>query len=211
MTRGAPGFVLVVLALLVLLAIDEAAAAEPTSPVGHVEQFIGAAWLQRTDDSRGLAIGEPVFLGDRLVTGADGRVRIAFADGSKLAVGSGSEVIIRDYATDPAGTRLSALLLLLSGIVRATVSAPAADFHVGSRAAVAAVRSTEFLMQADFDKSAVFVAVGMVEVLSVEGDFRALLRAGDGIDVNVGKPLEAPRRWGEARIANFLARTAIGE
>jgi ferric-dicitrate binding protein FerR (iron transport regulator) len=211
MTRGVPGIVLVVLALLVLLAIDEAAAAEPTSPVGQVEQFIGAAWLQRSDDGRGLAVGEPVFLGDRLVTGADGRVRIAFADGSKLAVGSASEVIIRDYATDPTGTRLSALLLLLTGIVRTTVRAPTGDFHIGSRAAVAAVRSTELLMQADLNSSAVFVAVGTVEVQSVEGDFRALLGAGDGIDITIGKPLEAPRRWGEARIANFLARTAIGE
>jgi ferric-dicitrate binding protein FerR (iron transport regulator) len=210
MTRGVPGIVLVVLALLVLLAIDEAAAAEPTSPVGQVEQFIGAAWLERSDD-RMLAVGEPIFLDDRLVTGADGRVRIAFADGSKLAVGSASEVIIRDYATDPTGTRLSALLLLLTGIVRTTVSAPAGDFHIGSRAAVAAVRSTELLMQADLNSSAVFVAVGTVEVQSVEGDFRALLGAGDGIDITIGKPFEAPRRWGEARIANFLARTAIGE
>lgn len=122
-----------------------------------------------------------------------------------------SEVVIRDYATDPAGTRLSAFLSLLTGIVRATVSAPSADFAIGSRAAVAAVRSTELLMQAGLDSSAVFVAVGTVEVQSVDGDFRVLLGAGDGIDITIGKPPEAPRRWGEARIANFLARTAIGE
>ena len=196
-------------ALLLLLAATPVPAQE--AAVGRVAALAGAATAERGDVAYDLAPGTPVRVGDRLVTGPGGRVKIAFADGSLLAVGPDSAVEISDYALDGAGGRVRGLLSLLTGILRATVprQAPAAPFEVRTQAAVASVRSTDWTVEAGSDRTSVFVLKGRVAVAPAGGGAAVVLEQSFGTDVMPGEGLAAPKRWGAGRIRDALDRTRV--
>ncbi|MEP2641800.1 FecR family protein [Roseobacter sp.] len=72
--------------------------------------------------------------------------------------------------------------------------------------AIAAVRGTGYVVDVQDMSTSVFVLHGVVAVSHI-GDEGApvVLRAGDGVDVRVGAPLEV-RRWPAGRVADLLAR-----
>ena len=110
-------FWLVLLGLVGLSGAGSLAAAWAAEPIGHVVQQQGGANVERESARLPLWPGDPVFLGDRIFTEKDGRVKIGFVDDSLLSVGSESEVVLDAYRFGRDGRRLHAAVTLVLGII----------------------------------------------------------------------------------------------
>jgi hypothetical protein len=207
--------VLATLVSAVLLAFGPAAAQTPEAGVvGHVEAVTGPATLVHPPDALPVAEGVPVASGDRLVTGDGARVAVRFADGSRVVIGARSDVVVSQYRMSAEGVRSRGILSVLGGILRAVV-APGADgggFDVRSRGAVASVRSTEFVVSAGPEATAVFTVEGLVAVAPTGAPEATVpVGPGEGVDVPVGATAGTAipvNRWGQARVDRVLAATA---
>lgn len=176
---------------------------------GIVSVLRGAATATRGGQSRALHVGALVHASDSVRTGAGARLLITLADGSTLALGEGSQLVLTTVMPD-AGTGGSMVFDLLSGIVRAVIGASRPDmFAVRGRVAVAAARSTDFIVETEARLTTVFVASGEVAVDELYGTGDVVLGAGQGIDVRRGTALGSPRNWGRVRIDDVLERTAV--
>jgi len=193
--------------LLIALVPAGPLSAQEREAVGQVVQQRGVVTALRTTAARSLHLGAPVFPGDQVITAAQAKVEIEFDDGSTLSVGAGTTVEVVNYA--PAARRPGRLLLLI-GIIRTSISELwSGGFEVRTRAAVASVRSTDWVTEARDDRSSVFVVEGAVEVTAEPGGESVLLSAGDGTDVPVGGAPSSPVQWGAARVQDVLERTRV--
>lgn len=179
-------------------------------PVGRVVRQAGVVVAQSAGETRPLRLGAEVAAGDRIVTYERSKVAIRFVDGAELAVGPATQVEISDYVLSPERTGIRGRLTLLIGIVRTTLAGLWRDgFEVETRAAVAALRSTDWITEMTADKAAVFVVKGVVAVTGTATADTVVLRAGDGTDVPVDAAPSAPKQWGRKRVDAALARTAV--
>ncbi|MBK1668976.1 hypothetical protein CKO28_13140 [Rhodovibrio sodomensis] len=181
-------------------------AAAQTDAVGTVTGLTGpaSAWTDATP--RALTLGARVHRGETLRTLADAKLAVRFTDGSKLTLGADSQAAVDAFAP----TRGNAAIRLLRGILR-LVTAPASawrSFEVETRSAVAAARSTEWVVALDAEgATAVFVVSGRVDVRARERS--VTLAAGDGTDVPAGEPPGEVKRWRQARVDRVLAATTL--
>lgn len=197
-------------ALLVLAVLTGAAAAQDTQAVGQVIAQAGPATAMRAAGPRALRLGAPVYAGDWIATGPESRLLIELSDGSRLSLGADSRIEIDSVTFAPQGNGLGAALELVYGILRTVLSGPAwrDGFAVETRAAIASVRSTDFIVEAGADKSSVFVAEGRVEV-APPGAPALVLEAGFGVEVPLGAAALEAKAWDQARIDAAMARTRV--
>lgn len=116
-------------------------------------------------DGRALAVGDRLDVGTTLRTGATGRIRLKFTDGSVLVLADKSQLRIEAFSA-PANQPRAAEFLLEMGLVgqRVTPSAGGA-WKVRTPTAVTAVRGTEFSVEVGDDRAtAVHVKTGEVDV-----------------------------------------------
>lgn len=218
---------------LTTLALVVLAAGRPTlaSEAGIVTSLRGAATATRDGAGRALHVGAAVHQQDSVVTATGARLRITLADGSTLVLGESSQLVLSAVVmgTDSGGG--SMVFDLLSGIVRAVIGPnPPEMFEVRGRAAVAAARATEFVVETGTRTTSVFVGGGEVAVSATYGGGEAVLGTGDGIDVErpiprvrslrlppgepdapVGTELGPVRQWGASRVAQVMARTLVDD
>jgi hypothetical protein len=181
-------------------------AAALADPVGRVVEQAGDAFFVREGEAALLRPGDDLAAEDRVVTAADGKVVIRFDDGSLCTIGPDSELLLADLAAPQGGW-----LDLVHGIVR-LILAPgsrAAETGVRTRAAVASVRSTEFIVDAKLDHAAVFVAEGTVRVIGRLTGVSVTLQPGEGTDIGLREPPTPPKRWGDQRVQDVTARTTL--
>jgi hypothetical protein len=193
----------VVLALGLLLAAVPAAEAQ--TQVGEVTDLTGPAVALQGDRPRTLRRGAPVHAEDRLRTYARAKLEVAFRDGGVLRLGPDSVVEVARYAAaDGRGT-----LQLIRGALRMAIERLSGwtGFEVRTAHAVASARSTEWVVVADTDGTAVFVVDGRVGVAAQGRTVE--LGPGEGTDVPAGGPPGAVKRWGQARVDAVLARTTL--
>ena len=179
------------------------AAAEP---IGRVVNQSGTVFLIHNGAVSPLEPGDDLDDADRVVTAPDGKVAIRFEDGSLCTIGPDSELLIGDLASPQGGW-----IDLVRGIVR-VILAPGAREAAGgvrTRAAVASARSTEFVVEASLDHSAVFVAAGTVEVTGRLTGVSVTLGPGEGTDIGLREPPTPVKRWGEKRVSDVMARTTL--
>jgi hypothetical protein len=100
------------------LAAAQQCPARAAADVGRVANRRGAVAAIRGPAIVPLAPGDPVFLLDIVRTGPEGRVLIVCHDGLQLAVGPGTELVLRSYLAQGSGGGLEVVLGLLRGIVR---------------------------------------------------------------------------------------------
>jgi hypothetical protein len=183
--------------------ISSSARAEP---VGRVIEQSGDAFFVREGSSALLRPGEDLAAEDRVVTAANGKVVIRFEDGSLCTIGADSELLLGDLSAAQGGW-----LDLVHGIVRLILAPGARDTERGvrTRAAVASVRSTDFIVDAKLDHAAVFVAEGTVRVTGRLTGAAVTLQAGEGTDVPLRQPPTPPKRWGDKRVQDVTARTTL--
>lgn len=208
MKRAYVKFATVLFGLAFLASASPAAVAQD-DPVGKVVQQRGAVTVLRDMTPSLLLLGAPVFRSDRIVTGPDSRIKIEFADRSVLAIGSDSDITVDTFLTEQ-GNRVSAVLSMLFGIVRATITPASAQagFDIKTRAAVASARSTDWIVEAKPDHTSVFVAEGEVAVIHRDGG-GVVLTAGEGTDVIGDAPPKQPARWSDSRRQDAFARTRV--
>lgn len=68
--------------------------------LGKIEVVRGIVVLHRGSDALDIAVGDPVELGDRLVTKRDGKVQLRLRDGTILAIGPKSQVSLAQLDLD---------------------------------------------------------------------------------------------------------------
>lgn len=207
--RRALALLAVVVALFVVVVLARAAQAQEAA-VGRIGRVVGEVTLVRGAQSIAATSGMAVHQDDAVATGAEGRVEIVFEDGSTVVLGSDTAVSIATFAPPAAGPG-RALLDLIDGILRLTLSAGRTwqSFEVRSATAVASVRSTDWIVDADRATTAVFVVDGSVAVDSRAGLGGIVLAAGQGADVKAGEAPAAPKTWGQKRVDDVLARTRL--
>jgi len=177
-----------------------------TEPIGRVVEQVGDVTLVSLDRVRQSRAGIDVEGDDRVVTGAGAKVLIQLKDGSTLAIGPESELALADLNAPQGGW-----LELVRGIVRFILSPGARSGEVGvrTRAAVASVRSTEFVVEALPDRTAIFVVQGQVEVTGRLTGSKLALGPGEGTDVALHEAPTAPKRWGTKRVQDVMTRTTL--
>lgn len=116
-------------------------------------------------DGKALAVGDKLDVGTLLRTGAGGRVRLKFSDGSVLVLADKSQLRIEVFSA-PAAPSRSAEFLLETGLIGQRVTPSAGgSWKVRTPTAVTAVRGTEFSVEVGSDNAtAVHVKTGEVDV-----------------------------------------------
>ena len=157
--------------------------------------------------------GLEVFNGDLVVTGPGTRVTLACGDGMRVAVAGGTSIDLGTLTGAAAAESYGARLLRgLAGFVLPLVGTR--RFEVRTPTAVAAVRSTEWLVEVEGDgATAVFVREGAVVVRALQGGAPqggGLLEAGEGIDVTAAGVAGPVTDWGAGRIEAVSARLGTG-
>ena len=193
-----------------VLVMAWSAPAEEAARLGRVVQLSGPVTILRAGDASSAAVGSAILTGDRVITGRRSRVRITLFDRTSLVLGADSDVEISTYLRAGAAEE-SGLMSLLRGILRLTGPAGGAErgTRVRTRAAIASVRSTDWIVEADFDTAAVLVVRGRVDVAAALGGGRITLRTGEGSDIRRGSAPGSPVPWGAARAEDALARTSL--
>jgi hypothetical protein len=145
--------------LLMLTLLSTAAFAQQACEVVAVS---GEA--QRAD-GRPLAVGDRLDVGTTLRTGAGGRVRLRFGDGSVLVLADRSQLRIEAYTAGGAQPRTAEFMLELGLIGQKVSPVAGGSWKVRTPTAVTAVRGTEFSVEVGNDRAtAVHVKTGEVDV-----------------------------------------------
>lgn len=165
---------------------DRAVAGEVANKQGgDVLIAIGDAQVERAGGGREkLKTGDRLMVGDRVVTGEDGRVRVRLPEQSEIFVSPRSNLKIEEVALKKedgaaAPVRKKLLLELMRGRVRSSVQPNTAaagavsSFEVKTKSAVAGVRGTDFVTtfeQSETEwKTQVQTLDGEVELRGLEG------------------------------------------
>jgi hypothetical protein len=114
------------LCLGVSLALGQTASAAPdTNPIGKVLVAAGTVRIEHPaailvqanlPTNVGQAkVGDFVYLGDVIQTGPDGKLGVAFADGSSFSISPNARMVINEFVYDPHGRSNSSLTSLTKG------------------------------------------------------------------------------------------------
>jgi hypothetical protein len=102
--------------LLLLGLLQAAAVAQPLPErIGHLARVSGTVsfvWRGRSDVAN---LGQAIVPGMRLRTGAGGAAAVLLDDGTLLALGSHSELVVEQYLFDPARQRFRLAVVLNRG------------------------------------------------------------------------------------------------
>jgi ferric-dicitrate binding protein FerR (iron transport regulator) len=132
------------LSLIVAASVNGAAFAQGV--VGTVVSVKGSATLTRDGHTLALARSMALETNDKIVTGSDGRVTVAFGDNSSLALSESTTVVINQDMTGGAASGIEKVALMggrLRSIFNAAIRS-SAGFEVHTPNALAGVRGTEF-------------------------------------------------------------------
>ncbi len=98
-----------------LLCAAPVRAQAPAEPIGHIQNMSGTVAVQRGASTLTGAAGMALERGDRVRTGKPGAVGIVLTDDTSVALGSGSELALDDYAFDPNGGKFALAMKMLKG------------------------------------------------------------------------------------------------
>jgi len=199
---------LAVLAACAFLALAGAAHAADAL-AGKVVAVRGEVVAQTGSERKPLAVDMPVHT-NMVIVSTGGKARIQLLDGTLLTVGENTQVQIPSIG---AGTGAPTRVALISGALRLLVAkaTPQARFEVETETAIAAVRGTDWAVEATRSTTGVVVLEGKVDVTS-RGRVSATVhldRPRDGTDVRAGSAPTPPVPWGPARLSALLARTDL--
>jgi hypothetical protein len=101
--------------LLVWLATASYVAAEP-AVVGSIKTAEGACFVIRGSATLPTSAGERLYLGDTLLTGADGTLGAILRDDTVLSLGPDTEIRVEEFVFEPASGQLGMVLKMLRGV-----------------------------------------------------------------------------------------------
>ena len=182
------------IAVFVAGAVLSAALAEPAltqsdvsvKPIGKVVSTTGAVTIEHVNavvlqaalsNQPGQAkIGDPIYLGDVLATGADGRVGVTFADGTAFDLSSNARMAMTEFVYDPNSKSNSSLMSLTKGTFTFVAGkiAKSGDMKVDTPVATMGIRGTTPRVEISDDGSVKF------STLIEEGKDKVMQRFGGG-------------------------------
>ena len=90
--------------------------ATPLQAIGEIQSAIGSVTVRRDGGIVArVNVGDLVYQGDAIATGADGAVGIIFTDGTVFNLSNDGRAVLNEFAYDPNATSNSALLSLTQG------------------------------------------------------------------------------------------------
>lgn len=197
------------LGLCLLAAIILADPAAAATRAGEVLALFGQSVVAAGGQTTPLKMGDPVNVGDSIEVGQGAKLKLRMIDGSVIAAASGSHVTITAYDAD--ASHRDAMLTLAQGLLRAVVS-PAGSFsrfEVDTATGVAAVRSTDWFIEAKQGGTQVGVLTGVVTLKSSGTGHEVRIPARWGARVEPGLDPMPPRVWSESEFADVIARTNL--
>jgi VCBS repeat-containing protein len=146
-------------------------------PIGHVVKLTGSASVIRNGVSVVLNIGDNVFKGDVVQSGADSALGISFIDGSAFSLSSNARMVLNNMVYDPLGSTNSSLLSLVQGTISfvAGETAKHGSMKVDTPVATMGIRGTAVLVEISADNGPTKFSV-LVEPGHVTGSFVLLDR-----------------------------------
>ncbi|MEK6531832.1 MAG: FecR domain-containing protein [Deltaproteobacteria bacterium] len=147
---------------------------------GSIDAISGIAYHKPKDGLKWgvLKSGDAISVGDRIKTGADGRVTVRLKDSTRLMIGNDTELeITRHYVEKD---KRGALYSLTGGRLRAVVMkfSGASDIKVRTRSGVMGIKGTDFIVMNHNDANIVF---GMEDAVNVAGLDTASVELGQGL------------------------------
>lgn len=196
---------------LALPAVPSITRAQDARTIASVDALLGSARVFRHGQGapQPLAIANPIFEGDRVATGPEGRLRLRFVDRSVVVLGAASTLTVEWFLDAPDTATRNVLLDLAEGVFSFVVERllPRASFEVGARTAVASVRGTTWMAEVTSDAAAFVTLEGQVDVAAA--GVSVVLMPGEGTTVEDGQPPSPPSLWGAERIAGLQAATTL--
>ena len=127
-------------------------------------------------------VGDSIYLGDVLATGADGRVGITFTDGTAFDLSSNARMAMNEFVYDPNSKSNSSLMSLTKGTFTFVAGkiAKSGDMKVDTPVATMGIRGTTPRVEISDDGTVKF------STLIEEGKDQVMQRAG------AGRPAAAP-------------------
>lgn len=110
----------VCVSLICLALAGTLGAVELPAVIGHVRAVEGEAFFVSRGQTNAAHVGQAVLRGGTLTTGARGAVGLTLDDGSRLALGPGSELRLGEFVFEPASGRLQMELWLERGMLVVT-------------------------------------------------------------------------------------------
>lgn len=176
-----------------------AAAAEPA---GEVEMVRNEALAFGDGQARRLVVRDPVFIGELVRTGGDGRLGLRLGRRTSLKLGELTEIKIDRYIADAGGE-----IEILNGAVlfERTGKPAASGLRFQGAYGLIAVRGTRFMAGPSKSAFGVFVDRGKVEVTAAGKT--VVLGPGQGTDLYFpGLGPTDPSKWGDGRVKDLQAQ-----
>jgi hypothetical protein len=144
-------------AVLSLLAGFTLASAGEPEIIGRVKTLQGQATVTRGDATTPAAAGTGIAQNDVLQTGPDGSVGVTFKDGSRIALGPKSRVVVDEYVYAPREQNVSFITRVTQGTlyyVSGTIAKLAPEkTSVVTPDGTVGIRGTRFLVKVADDRS----------------------------------------------------------
>ena len=124
---------------------------DATKLIGKVVSATGAVTIEHANAvviqatvSGPTKVGDPVYLGDVVQTGADGRVGINFADGTTFNLSINARMVLNEFVYEPAGNSNSTLFSLTKGTFTFVAGkvAKTGDMKIDTPVATMGIRGT---------------------------------------------------------------------
>jgi hypothetical protein len=138
-------FVTIVFAIAGMFAGVGSASAR--APIGSLTAVSGTVTVTRKGKTAPASYGDAVNVGDRIATGADGRVTITLSDTTQMQVVESSTIVVTEAKLSPNGSRASTKIDLAGGTIRSLVrytSGAAPNFEVHTPNAIAPAHGTTY-------------------------------------------------------------------
>jgi len=199
-----------IVAVLAVPGVRGTASAAPPQ-AGEVLALFGQCVVETGGRTNLLKLGDAVNVGDTVEVAAGAKLKLRMNDGSVIAVASGGRLTIADYRIGEGGQSRDAVLSLGAGLLRAVVPALTGPphFEVDTATSVAAVRSTDWFIEAKAGSTQVGVLEGRVSLKSVATGQEIVIPARWGARVEAGRDPVPARVWTRAEFDDFIARTNL--
>jgi hypothetical protein len=201
-------FAVVAIALLGMLCARTSVAAAS----GEILALSGAASIETDGQQRPVAMGDPIQVGDIIDVPQDSKVRLRMNDGSIITLAPGTRMTIDKYDVDGSGVRQDVELTMSSGLLRTVVSAGSGtpNFEVKTATGVAAVRGTDWYIDAQGDATRVYVVAGIVSLSDPSGGSSVTISPMEASTVDAHKEPMKSRPVTQLELSALVKRTGFG-
>jgi hypothetical protein len=178
---------------------------------GTVLTFRGDCALESGGQRSILKLGDVVHVGDTVDVPDGAKLKLHMIDGSVLSVAPATKMVIAAFSADAKDGNRDVQLTLASGLLRAVVAPAGASsrFEVDTATGVAAVRSTDWFVEAGSGTMRVGVLKGVVSLESDSTKHSVDIPAHWGSRLEAGKDPVPPRIWEKSEFDRVIAATAL--